>query len=71
MIVLDAELTRVVSNRAFGARLSNGHELVAFAGRDSPPARDLAGPGDRVRVRLSPFDMSQGEIVEWMERGSL
>lgn len=61
-IVLDAEITDVISQRAFRARLRNGHALVAFVagagGRGSAWAA-----GDRVRVELSPFDLSKGRIV--------
>jgi translation initiation factor IF-1 len=70
LIVLDAVLKVVLSNTAFRARLSNGHELVAFAGRNTPPPAGVPGPGARVTLRASPFDLSRGEIVGWAD-GSL
>lgn len=63
LIVLDALLTDVLNTRAFRAQLGNGHGIVAYlrgGGRGREPAWQ---PGDRVRVRMSPFDMSVGEIV--------
>jgi translation initiation factor IF-1 len=69
LIFLDAEVTSVINRRAFRARLSNGHELVAYRGRGDAGA-DAIAPGAEVRVRLSPFDMSRGEIVPPAERGS-
>lgn len=59
--VLDAEILAVISNRAFRARLGNGHEIVAFG----PPEvlGHPAMPGERVRVEMSPCDMSKGRIL--------
>ena len=65
IIELDAELTDVLDIRAFRARLGNGHEFTAYVPREKVPASGVVClPGARVRVRLSPFDMSRGEIVE-------
>ena len=65
IIELDADVTAVINTRAFRARLGNGHEFTAFVGRENAPAGGgVCPPGARVRVRLSPFDMSRGEIVE-------
>ena len=65
IIVLDAELTGVIDIRAFRARLGNGHEFTAYVPREKVPACGaVCALGARVRVRLSPFDMSRGEIVE-------
>lgn len=65
IIVLDAELTGVIDMRAFRARLGNGYEFTAFVPREKWPASGwVFHPGARVRVSLSPFDMSCGEIVE-------
>ena len=59
--VLDAMVRDVISNRAFRAVLDNGHELVAFSRGEAPEA--LYGPGSRIRVELSPCDMSKGAIM--------
>lgn len=65
IIVLDAELTGVIDIRAFRARLGNGYELTAFVPREKATATGwVCHPGARVRVQMSPFDMSRGEIVE-------
>lgn len=68
IIELDAELTGVIDIRAFRARLGNGYELTAFVPREQATATGWVFlPGARVRVRLTPFDMSRGEIVEVLE----
>jgi translation initiation factor IF-1 len=65
IIELDAEVVGVIDIRAFRARLGNGHEFTAFVPREKMSATGwVCLPGARVRVRLSPFDMSRGEIVE-------
>ena len=65
IIELDAEVVSVLDSRAFRARLGNGHEFTAFVPREKAPATGgVCTPGARIRVRMSPFDMSRGEIVE-------
>ena len=62
-ILLDARLTGVLHTRAFRAQLDNGHEIVAYR-RQGEGLQAILHPGDRVRVELSPFDMSVGRILE-------
>ena len=68
IIMLDAEVTVVINTRAFRARLGNGHEFTAFIPQEKVTAPGWVCPlGARVRVRLSPYDLSCGEIVEVLE----
>jgi translation initiation factor IF-1 len=57
---LDATVIDVINYKASRVRLANGHQLVAFFAcpGDVRPLR----PGDRVRVEMSPCDMSKGRI---------
>jgi translation initiation factor IF-1 len=53
----------VLSSRTYRVELPNGHRVLAFmAGRAK---RDFAGlaPGDKVKLKLSPYDLSEGRIV--------
>jgi translation initiation factor IF-1 len=44
-------------------QLVNGHKLLAFvAGRAKQTFAGLA-PGDKVKLQLSPYDLSAGRIV--------
>jgi translation initiation factor IF-1 len=54
----------VLSSKTYRVELANGHRLLAFAtGRmAASPARFAAG--DRVRLQLSPYDLSVGRIIE-------
>jgi len=61
-ILLDARLESVIDNNAFGARLCNGHRFVVFF---NPEKTESEEPkiGENVTVRMSPYDMSKGELV--------
>ena len=61
-ILLDARLVSVIDNNAFGAELRNGHRFIAFFRRDD---RGGAAPeiNARIRVEMSPYDMSKGRMV--------
>ena len=61
-ILLDARLEAVIDSHAFRAVLENGHEFSAYiAARD----REKRCPetGDRVKVEMSPYNMSAGRII--------
>lgn len=64
IIVLDVVLREMIHSRAFRATLENGHTVVAYYPRKM--AGEAPCPwsmGDRARVRMSPFDMSRGELI--------
>lgn len=61
-ILLDALIVDVVSTAAFHAELRNGHRIIAHLERKTAP-HPTVSPGDRVQVRLSPYDMSRGTLV--------
>ncbi len=60
---LDATLKAVLNNTAFRAELVNGHEFTAYAGRGAELQAAGLQPGARVRVEMSPYDMSRGRII--------
>jgi translation initiation factor IF-1 len=62
-IMLDARISAVLDIKAFRALLDNGHELTVYR-RAVGEHRAIVRVGDRVRVRISPYDFSVGEIVE-------
>ena len=59
--VMDAEIVGVISSKAFRARLGNGHEFVAFRGREESAAPLKVA--EIVSVEMSPFDLSKGRIL--------
>ena len=57
-VVIEARL-----NRTFWVELANGHRLLAFvAGRAKQRFAGLV-PGDKVKLQLSPYDLSVGRIL--------
>jgi translation initiation factor IF-1 len=53
----------VLANGIYRVGLANGHRLTAFvAGRAN---RNLTGlkPGDKVKLQLTPYDLSVGRIL--------
>ena len=63
IILLDARVVGVLAQSVFRAKLANGHEIVAYADRADRGRVAGVRTGNRVRVELSPYDMSQGRIV--------
>ena len=56
-------ITEVLSDRTFRARLENGHVLLAFVtGRDSRRMKKLL-VGEKVKLQLSPYDLSEGRVL--------
>jgi translation initiation factor IF-1 len=50
-------------NGTFRVQLANGHRLLAFAtGRTKQEFSGLK-PGDRVKLQLTPFDLSTGRLL--------
>ena len=62
--VLDAVLQDVIRDSTFSAVLPNGHRIVAFPRRTAERSAFASlTKGSRVKVCMSPYDMSKGEIV--------
>ncbi|MGD0350666.1 MAG: translation initiation factor IF-1 [Verrucomicrobiota bacterium] len=60
---VEGRVIETLPNGTYRAELANGHRLTAFvAGR---ARRNFAGlkPGDRVKLQLTPYDLSAGRIV--------
>jgi translation initiation factor IF-1 len=62
IIRLDARVVGVIGQSAFCAELANGHRIVAFAAGADKQKTAKVGPGDVVKIEMSPFDMSRGRI---------
>lgn len=50
------------SERAFDLRLANGHQLVGFVKKHDEHKKTVE-VNQRVKIRLSSFDLSKGQIV--------
>ena len=56
-------VVEVLPNNRYRVELSNGHRLLAFvSGKDRLAFAGLA-VGDKVRLELSPYDLSAGRLI--------
>lgn len=62
-IAVEGIIVEVLRAGLFRAELSNGHRLMAHPARKHREKAAGLGPGDKVRLEMSPFDMSKGRIV--------
>lgn len=62
-IEVDGTVTQALANTRFRVELETGDEVLAHvAGRMRKHFIRIV-PGDKVRVELSPYDLSKGRIV--------
>ncbi len=62
-VVLDAVVSKALPNAMFEVELENSHKLVAYAAGRMRRYFIRITPGDRIRVELSPYDLTRGRIV--------
>ena len=59
----DGTIVESLSNAMFRVELENGHEITAhIAGKMRMHYINIL-PGDKVKVAMSPYDLSKGRIV--------
>ncbi len=59
----DGEVIESLSNAQFRVRLENGHEILGLLSGKMRMHFIKILPGDRVKVELSPYDLTKGRIV--------
>jgi translation initiation factor IF-1 len=47
----------------YRVELANGHRLLAFVAGKAKLSFPCVSPGDKVRLKLSPYDLSVGRII--------
>ncbi len=62
-IVMEGEVTEALPNGMFRVKLESGHEVLAHISGKMRINFIRILPGDRVRVELSPYDLTRGRIV--------
>jgi len=63
VIELDGEITEALPNAMFRIRLDNSHEVIAYAAGKMRKFYIRILLGDRVKVEISPYDLTRGRIV--------
>jgi translation initiation factor IF-1 len=62
-VVMDAVVSQALPNAMFEVELENSHKLIAYAAGRMRRYFIRITPGDRIRVELSPYDLTRGRIV--------
>ena len=59
----DGTISEALSNAMFREQLENGHEVLAHISGKMRMHYIRILPGDRVRLEMSPYDLTKGRIV--------
>ena len=62
-IEVDGEIIETLPNAMFKVNLENGHEVLAHVSGKMRMHYIKILPGDKVKVELSPYDLSRGRIT--------
>ncbi len=62
-LILEGKVTEALPNTSFRVKLDNGHEVLAYLSGKMRKYYIRVLLGDRVRVELSPYDLTRGRIV--------
>jgi translation initiation factor IF-1 len=62
-VEFEGEVMEALRGRMFRIQLDNGHEALGYLGGRMKRYRIRLMLGDRVRIELSPYDLSRGRIV--------
>ena len=60
---MEGDVVEALRNRMFRVQLDNGHETLGYCAGKMRRYRIRIAPGDRIKVELSPYDLSRGRIV--------
>jgi len=59
---VEGVIVETLPNRLYRVELSNGHKVLAYA--TGKAKQDFAAKtGDKVKMQMSPYDLSEGRIV--------
>ena len=59
----DGTIAEALSNAMFRVELENGHEIIAHISGKMRMNYIKILPGDKVRVEMSPYDLTKGRIT--------
>ena len=59
----DGKIVEALSNAMFRVELENGHEVMAHISGKMRMHYIKILPGDKVKLEMSPYDLSKGRIV--------
>ncbi len=59
----DGTIIEALSNAMFRVELENGHEIIAHISGKMRMHYIKILPGDKVKVEMSPYDLTKGRII--------
>ena len=59
----DGTIVEALSNAMFRVQLENGHQLIAHISGKMRMNYIRILPGDKIKVEMSPYDLSKGRIT--------
>lgn len=59
----DGTIVEALSNAMFRVELENGHQIIAHISGKMRMHYIKILPGDKIKVEMSPYDLSKGRIV--------
>jgi translation initiation factor IF-1 len=62
-IILEGKITDTLPNAMFRVELENGHNVLAYLSGKMRKYYIRVLLGDKVRVEMSPYDLTRGRIV--------
>lgn len=68
LLTLEGQIDEILPDGRFGVMLENEHRIIAYTAGKMRKFRIRSVVGDRVRVEMTPYDLSKGRIV-FRERG--
>lgn len=63
LLTLDGEIDEILPDGRFGVMLENGHRIIAYTAGKMRKFRIRSIVGDRVKVEMTPYDLTKGRIV--------
>ena len=63
-ILMDGVVTQALPNAFFWVELENGHKVLAHISGKMRLYYIRVLPGDKVKVELSPYDLTRGRIIK-------
>jgi translation initiation factor IF-1 len=63
LLTMDGMIDEILPDGRFGVMLDNDHRIIAYTAGKMRKFRIRSIVGDRVRVEMTPYDLSKGRIV--------
>ena len=62
-IQVEGAVVEVLPNGTWRVELANGHRVLAYVAARARSSFARLAPGDKVQLKMSPYDLSEGRMV--------